>query len=146
MSDKVLDYLKSKNGQSKNLLEAISILVKYVVRKEKRINELEYELKIQRSERCNLSKDYGIALGQVDELKHLLTKVAKTSHKCKELFDWHCSNSSGKTESHRRHNMSKEEYFNLTEQAKAYESKQWTDSDDISMWAVPTDEGYSIME
>lgn len=41
--------------------------------------------------------------------------------------------------------MSTEEYFNLTEKAKNYPVEAWADSDDVLMYAVPSDEGMSIM-
>ena len=34
----------------------------------------------------------------IKELKELLTKYAKTTHKCKELHDWYCDSSVGEGE------------------------------------------------
>ena len=43
------------------------------------------------------------------------------------------------------HPETKDGYFNLTEKAKEYQAIQWCESEAVSMWAVPTDEGYCIM-
>jgi hypothetical protein len=41
--------------------------------------------------------------------------------------------------------MQDQNYFNITENAKNYPLNAWTDSDDVLMYGVPTDGGFSIM-
>ena len=43
------------------------------------------------------------------------------------------------------YNMSKETYFNITENAKNYPLQPWTDSDHVACFGVPCDEGINIM-